>query len=189
MKLQAKPLFIIILIVCLYNIGFTFSAYANVCESEMYATAKHYGVPLGVLYAVGLTETGKKQYLQPYALNIDGRAVYAKSMDEALFLFNNAKKSGAKYIDIGCMQINEFYHGTNFSSIRDMFNPRYNVAYAASFLKKLYVREGSWTMAVARYHAGKENDLAHKRYICQVIRNMIATGFGKWTGKAKIYCQ
>ena len=35
------------------------------------AAAKH-GVPLGMLYAVGLTETGRGASLAPYALNIDG---------------------------------------------------------------------------------------------------------------------
>jgi len=70
-----------------------------------------------------------------------------------------------------------------------MLEPRANVRYAARFLKQLKAREGSWTMAVARYHAGPDNDPAQKRYICAVIRNLVATGFGEWTKEARRFCR
>jgi soluble lytic murein transglycosylase-like protein len=69
-----------------------------------------------------------------------------------------------------------------------MFDPRRNVDYAALFLKRLREREGSWTMAVARYHAGPNNNPAQKRYVCAVITNMVATGFGSWTENARSFC-
>jgi soluble lytic murein transglycosylase-like protein len=43
-------------------------------------------------------------------------------------------------------------------------------------------------MAVARYHAGPNNNPAQKRYVCAVIRNMVASGFGQWTPNAKSFC-
>jgi len=49
-------------------------------------------------------------------------------------------------------------------------------------------REGDWTRAVARYHAGRANTPAQKRYVCAVIRHMVATGFGEWTANAKMFC-
>jgi len=70
-----------------------------------------------------------------------------------------------------------------------MLEPRRNVRYAARFLKELRAREGSWSMAVARYHAGPNNDPAQKRYICAVIRNLVATGFGTWTPEARRFCR
>jgi hypothetical protein len=42
----------------------------------MLRAAHRHGIPLGMLYAVGLTETGRGDSLRPYALNIEGRAVY-----------------------------------------------------------------------------------------------------------------
>src|ERR1700752_4713327 len=54
------------------------------CEGEMLPAANKHGMPLGMLYAVGLTETGRGDSLQPYALNIEGRAVYAIDKPEAL---------------------------------------------------------------------------------------------------------
>ena len=43
-------------------------------------------------------------------------------------------------------------------------------------------------MAVARYHAGPDNDPAQRRYVCAVITNMVAAGFGAWTPNAKSFC-
>ncbi|WP_224404658.1 transglycosylase SLT domain-containing protein [Afifella sp. IM 167] len=155
----------------------------------MASVSRAYKIPLGVLYAVGLTETGRKGSLQPNALNIEGKAFFAKSREEALKKFASARSSGAKLIDLGCMQVNHYFHGENFGSVAEMLDPKKNVAYAARFLTELRQREGSWTMAVARYHAGPNNDPAQKRYVCAVIRNMVATGFGAWTAQSKAFCQ
>jgi len=161
----------------------------NVCEREMARAAQAHGIPVGVLYAVGLTETGRGDSLRPYALNIDGRAVYDIGKSDALHTFERAQKAGARMIDVGCMQINHHFHARNFASVDDMLDPPQNVAYAARFLQQLKAREGSWTMAVARYHAGPDNDPAQKRYVCRVLSNLVASGFGAWTADARAFCQ
>lgn len=160
----------------------------RLCEIEMKRAAAKFGVPLGMLYSVGLTETGHKGSLHPYALNIQGRAVFAKSKMEARQKFADARGSGIALIDLGCMQINAFYHGEKFTSVDQMLDPRANVEYAARFLSELKQRHETWTMAVARYHAGPNNNPAQKRYVCRVISNMVATGFGKWTPAARDFC-
>ncbi|MFD1695826.1 transglycosylase SLT domain-containing protein [Roseibium aestuarii] len=160
----------------------------NACESEMVEAARLYEVPLGVLYAVGLTETGRRASLYPYALNIEGKPLFPPSAGAAEQDVMSARRSGRKLIDVGCMQINLHYHGEKFHSVREMLTPRANVRYAARFLKELRVSQGSWTMAVARYHAGPNNDPAQKRYVCRVITNMVATGFGKWTDASRRFC-
>ena len=161
----------------------------NICEREMISASSIHKVPLGVLYAVGMTETGSKGSLHPYALNIEGKTVFTNSEQEALKTFKNARKHGAKLIDLGCMQINHYYHGADFSSVDEMLDPHTNVVYAAKFLSELRVREGSWTMAVARYHAGPDNNPAQKSYVCTVIKNLVATGFGTWTPEARKFCR
>jgi len=161
---------------------------ANICEREMSQAAKRYEVPLAVLYAVGLTESGRRGSLQPFALNIEGPSFFAASLSEALRLFEEAKKRGARLIDVGCMQINHYFHGRNFRSVEAMFDPHENVDYVARFLRELRVREGSWTLAAARYHAGPNNDPAQKRYVCLVMANMVASGFGAWTANARGFC-
>lgn len=146
-------------------------------------------MPLGVLYAVALTETGKRGSLHPFALNIEGASYFSSSLKEALQRFEQARKAGAKLIDIGCMQINYYYHGSHFASVVAMFDPHQNVDYAARYLKSLRQKEGSWTLAAARYHAGPNNDPAQKQYVCAVIGNMVASGFGRWTAAAHTFCQ
>ncbi len=161
----------------------------NLCEREMTRAAAKYDVPLAVLYAVGMTETGRRGSLSPYALNIEGPSVFPDSLAEAVRRFEAARRDGARLIDIGCMQINHYFHGRRFRSVEAMFDPRENVEYAAQFLKALRVREGSWTLAAARYHAGPDNNPAQKKYVCQVIANMVAGGFGAWTANARAFCQ
>lgn len=164
------------------------NASTNACETEILRAADRYGIPAGILYAVGLTETGKKGSLQPNALNIEGKAVFPRSRSEALAAFAAAQQQGKKLIDLGCMQVNHHYHAEHFRSVNDMLDPHKNVDYAARFLASLHARHTTWSMAVARYHAGPNNDPAQKVYVCRVIANMVAVGFGKWTSNARAFC-
>jgi soluble lytic murein transglycosylase-like protein len=174
--------------ICLFSVGPSAAADAEVCEREMARAARLNDIPLSVLYAVGLTETGHRGVLSPYEMNVDGRAVEAASLNEALATFAAERARGAKLIDVGCMQINQRWHGANFVSLSAMFDPAQNVRYAANFLKELKAHEGTWTLAVARYNAGPDNNPAQKKYVCAVIRNMVASGMGQWTAGARSFC-
>ena len=159
------------------------------CEREMARAAQLHGIPLGILYAVGLTETGRRGALHPYALGAEGQTVFAKDMKDGIASFETMKRRGVRLVDLGCMQINYHYHGQKFDSVQAMFNPAKNVDYAARFLKELKQREGSWTMAVARYNASPNNDPAQKRYVCHIVSHLVSSGFGAWTEKARSFCQ
>ena len=159
-----------------------------VCEREMAAASRRHDVPLAILYAVGMTESGRKGSLHRFAMNIEGKSYFATSVNDALSAFKAARAKGKKLIDVGCMQINHHYHGEKFKSVAQMFDPRANVEYAAIFLSELREREGNWTLAVARYHAGPKNNPAQKRYVCAVITNMVASGFGQWTANSRNFC-
>ncbi|WP_395665016.1 transglycosylase SLT domain-containing protein [Methylocella sp.] len=160
----------------------------GLCEREMERAARRHNVPLAILYAVGLTETGRGGELGPYALNIEGASVSSATVAEAMTRFEAARQNGAKLIDVGCMQINHHFHGDKFESVAMMFDPRRNVDYAARFLRALKDREGDWTLAAARYHAGPGNVVAQKTYVCRVISNLVRSGFGAWTANAKSFC-
>ena len=175
--------------VCTFNSpSLALEAEPNVCEQELVRASAIHNVPIGMLYAIGLSESGRRGSLQPYALNVDGRAAYELSKPEALKAFRQAQLHGAKFIDIGCMQINHRYHSESFETLEDMFDPAKNVAYAARFLSELKEREGTWTKAIARYHAGANNQVAQKTYVCRVIGHMVGSGFGEWTSDARAYC-
>jgi soluble lytic murein transglycosylase-like protein len=159
------------------------------CEREMTRASALHGVPLNVLYSVGLTETGRHGELGPYEMNVDGQAVHSTNLAEAMARFAQARARGAKFIDIGCMQINHHFHSADFRSLSEMFDPARNVDYAANFLKTLKAQAGSWTLAVARYNSGPGNPAAERTYVCSVIRNMVASGFGAWTPSARALCR
>ena len=165
--------FAVALTVC-WSSAAVFAEAPLVCEQEMARAAQANAIPLNILYSVGLTETGHKGALNPYDMNVDGRSVHASSLADGLARVAYERAHGAKLIDIGCMQINLHWHGKNFASISEMFDPAHNVKYAASYLKQLRAREGTWTLAVARYNAGPDNPAAQKRYVCAVIGNMVA---------------
>jgi soluble lytic murein transglycosylase-like protein len=186
---RTAPAFVVVAATFIFNPqSIARAAETNVCEREMTVAAKRYDVPLAVLYAVGMTETGRRGSLQPFALNLQGPSFFAANLSDALRRFEQARKSGAKLIDVGCMQINHYFHASQFHSLEAMFDPHENVDYAARFLKELRAREGSWTLAAARYHAGPANDPAQKQYVCQVITNMVGSGFGAWTANARAFC-
>src|SRR6202167_539740 len=88
------------------------------CEREMTRASAQHGVPLNVLYSVGLTETGSRNGLSPYDMNVDGQAVHSASLAEAMARFEQAKGRGAKFIDIGCMQISDTGVSVRFRSTR-----------------------------------------------------------------------
>lgn len=115
--------------------------------------------------------------------------MFAASRQAALETFNKARAGGATLIDLGCMQINHRYHGDRFARVSDMLDPARNVDYAARFLRQLKATHSTWSMAVARYHAGPDNDPAQKRYICRVVANLAATGYGEWTPAAREFCR
>jgi hypothetical protein len=162
---------------------------AKICERYLPGIAKSEGVPLGVLYAVGLTETGVRGSLHPYALNVEGTTIITRSAAEAMSAFASAKAQGKKLIDLGCMQVNYHYHGTHFASAAEMLEPQKNIVYAARLLKSLYDKNGSWASAVALYHASPRKPEEQHLYICTIIRNLVASGFGGWTPAAKAYCK
>lgn len=164
------------------------AAAAQTCETHIAAAAQRYKIPLAVFYAVGLVETGGRNGLRPYTLNIDGRSSFNDTLAGGLEAFESARRGGARLIDIGCMQINYRWHGDRFASVTEMFDPGRNVDYAARFLNELKGREGTWTLAVARYNAGPNNNPAQKKYVCSVIGRMVKSGFGSWTDQARSFC-
>jgi len=122
-------------------------------------------------------------------VNIAGTAYLGTGPRDVVACFTEARSKGVRLIDLGCVQINHHFHDSKFSSVGIMIDPHTDVRYATQFLQELKKREGSWTMAVARYHAEPNNNAAQKQYICRVGANMVATGFGQWTPAATQFCR
>lgn len=161
----------------------------GICEAEIARASAKFGVPLPVLYAVGLTESGGNGTLQPLLVATRKTSYVAKNVPDAIRKFNEIRVAEATdLVDLGCLQANYYWHKDEFPSLESMFDPRANVEQAARFLSELYKRHGSWIMAAARYNAGPKNTPAQQRYVCNVIKNLVRSGFGSWTAEAKAFC-
>ncbi|MFO1209412.1 MAG: lytic transglycosylase domain-containing protein [Amaricoccus sp.] len=130
---------------------------AQICERAIVAGAREQGIPEGVLHAISLTETGRAQGGRlrpwPWAINREGQGYWFRNRDEALAFAKASVAAGRTSFDVGCFQINYFWHGRNFPSLEAMFDPETGAGYAASFLKALYQERGDWSAAAGAYHS------------------------------------
>jgi len=125
-------------------------------------------IPSGLLAAIAKLESNT----QAYALNVNGNAVFNKSLEEASGIVKKKLASGLKNIDLGVMQLNYRWHGDKFSNISQMLMPENNIKYAANLLRSLRNRYGTWHKAVRYYHSAKPEH--HRKYSQRVVAYWLA---------------
>jgi hypothetical protein len=130
---------------------------ADICEAAIARGAAREGVPQEVLHAISLTETGRNDGGRfrpyPWAINREGQGHWFGSREEALAFARASVAAGRPSFDVGCFQINYYWHGRNFASLEAMFDPEIGAAYAARFLRSLYAGRGDWSLAAGAYHS------------------------------------
>ena len=95
----------------------------------------------------------------PWTINVRGKGHYYKTKEAAVAAAKAFRKRGIKSFDVGCMQINMKFHGHEFASLEEAFDPQTNVEYAARFLKRLYDRRQDWMKAATDYHSKNREKL------------------------------
>ncbi len=130
---------------------------SDICDQVAVQASKATGVPISVLKAISLTETGRKRdgtfRPWPWTVNMEGKGVWFDNEDQArAYVYDNFKR-GARSFDVGCFQINYKWHHQAFTSIEQMFEPLANALYAAEFLQSLFAEKGSWALAAGAYHS------------------------------------
>lgn len=119
------------------------------------------GIPRGLLGAVALSESGRREARGapftpwPWTVNNAGDGRYFGSKAEALAWVGELRAQGRRNIDVGCMQVNLMHHPDAFAGVEAALDPRSNVAYGARFLAGLREATGSWARAVERYHTAE----------------------------------
>ncbi|MCX7890624.1 MAG: transglycosylase SLT domain-containing protein [Rhodobacteraceae bacterium] len=130
---------------------------AAICEAAAREAAATTGVPLAVLMAISLTETGRRQAGRmrpwPWTVNMEGAGHWFADREAALAYVAREFARGARSFDVGCFQINYRWHGHAFPSVEAMFDPRANAIYAARFLARLHAEAGDWSLAAGAYHS------------------------------------
>jgi soluble lytic murein transglycosylase-like protein len=144
---------------------------AGVCIDAIDRVAATSPVPREILYSVALVESGHTVgavYLPwPWTINEAGNASRFESGALAVAHVRDRISAGVRNIDIGCLQINYHWHGQEFASIDEMFDPLRNVSYGARYLETLYRQNGDWEMAIGAYHSGQPDRAA--RYAEKVM--------------------
>lgn len=130
---------------------------SEICDRVAEIASARTGVPLSVLRAISLTETGRNHggtfRPWPWTINMEGKGVWFDSNEEARAFVDENFARGARSFDVGCFQINYKWHHQNFDSLDAMFDPLENGLYAARHLAELYAEFGDWEGAAGAYHS------------------------------------
>lgn len=160
-RIGAEVGFVDLMRVCLVGLFIVFAAQTHahgmLCDSAAKEAAIAADVPIDIMLAVTRTETGRNQGGQlvpwPWAVNSQGTGYWLDNRAAALRLVKKQIALGIENFDIGCFQINYRWHGHAFQSLEDMLNPKINAAYAAGFLRRLFLEQGNWNDAVGAFHS------------------------------------
>ena len=123
------------------------------------AVAAESNIPHSLLYAVALTESGKRMPSSstirpwPWTLNIAGRGVFFDSRQSAWQALIDSLEAGERSIDIGLMQVNWRYHQARLGSPWQALDPYHNLRVGASILQECYSGDRDWWASVGCYHA------------------------------------
>ncbi|WP_375326665.1 transglycosylase SLT domain-containing protein [Candidatus Tisiphia endosymbiont of Nemotelus uliginosus] len=143
-----------------------------------YFEAKH-TIPRNTLHSIALKESGKKHSIHnivivwPWTVNVAGQGYHFNTKREAILFVKKQIIRGKENINVGCMQINLKHHLDAFNSLSQAFEPKYNIAYSAKFLKAKYDQLGNWHKAIAHYHSSThERGARYKQDVIKIANNM-----------------
>jgi len=143
----------------------------ELCERAARQAAAETGVPLPILTAVALAETGQSRDGQmrpwPWAANTGGPGHWFDTIEAADRFARAQIGAGRRNIDLGCFQINWHWHGDAFDSPRALLEPLTNARHAASYLRRLHGEFGTWEGAIGAFHSRRPEAAA--RYLERVL--------------------
>jgi len=147
------------------------------CLGHIANAERSHEIPEGALRAIGFAESGRtvggRRGAWPWTVNAKGQGHYFESKEAAIEFVEGLQAQGVKVIDVGCMQVNLYYHPKAFASLEDAFDPAANVAYAAKFLVWLHDETKDWATASRYYHS--RNPSVGRAYAARLTIN----SFGK----------
>ncbi len=131
----------------------------SVCPRHIRAAESQHSLPPHLLTAISKVESGrwhaqsKANLAWPWTVMAEGKGRYLPSKTAAIAEVRALQAKGVKNIDVGCMQINLYYHPKAFASLEEAFDPALNTRYAAKLLTDHRRNAGSWTRAIGDYHS------------------------------------
>jgi hypothetical protein len=140
-------------------------------RAAAHAEAEWY-LPAGLLAAIGTVESGRgglgstQRVAWPWSINAGGRGLYVPSKAAAVMTVRSLQAAGLRTIDVGCFQVDLFYHPEAFATLDAAFDPETNSRAAARILTQSRFGGRSWEVAIALYHSASVTRGA--RYLQQV---------------------
>ena len=131
----------------------------EICALQTARAERQRGIPRHLLNAISLAESGRwdtsrrANVAWPWTVTSGGQGRFFNTKAEALAEVEFLMTEGVRNIDVGCMQVNLYYHAGAFESLAEALDPEANVTYGASYLKNLYSATGDWTQAAGYYHS------------------------------------
>ena len=129
------------------------------CLGAIAEASTRHGLPAGLLAAVARVETGRPLPVTgdrqpwPWSVNAEGESLFFETRAVAAADAARRLAVGARYVDIGCAQIDLRMHPRAFASLTDAFNPSLNADYAAGLLAGLHASGHSWPVSAGLYHS------------------------------------
>jgi hypothetical protein len=130
------------------------------CSDAAEVVEQRMGLPGGLLHSIGTVESGNHSF----AVDADGNGRVFRTAAAAIDFVRQGAEA-ARFVDVGCFQIDLGYHQSAFHSLDEAFDPLSNATAAARYLLSLRRGSSSWFEAVARYHSGQP-DPGHSYALC-----------------------
>ncbi|MDN5789118.1 transglycosylase SLT domain-containing protein, partial [Pseudorhodobacter sp.] len=149
----------------------------GICDRAAIFAADQTGVPVAILQAITLAETGRgeaagsKPAAWPWTVQAQGQGHWFPDSAMALAFAEDLLRHGIRNFDLGCFQVNFHWHSAGFTSVSAMLTPELNAVYAAEFLQTLMRETGDWRQAVGHYHS---RDAARAEVYVQRLETMFA---------------
>jgi len=130
----------------------------QVCGRAAARAEQEWRLPPGLLAAIGLVESGRRgpagsRIIWPWTINAEGRGFYQPNKAAAVDMVRTLQLRGARLIDVGCFQVDLFYHPFAFVNLEEAFDPDVNARAAARILGAGRMRSTGWDSAIAAYHS------------------------------------
>ena len=140
------------------------------CVTHAVEAEQQLNIPSGLLVAISLVESGQDGAPHPFAMSLQGRAYFARNVNDAAKQLRDRKGQIRSNVYVGCMQLSLASHRGQFQPLERIVEPRDNVFYAGKLLVRFHGEEGNWKTALARYNGGSTRSA--QAYVCKIWQHL-----------------
>ena len=128
------------------------------CDRAAARAERQWNLPAGLLAAIGTVErTDGCQRAAPTRMAVEhqrgGLELCGHKQDRRDQCGAGAAGAGDRLIDVGCFQVDLFYHPRAFASLNEAFDPEANARAASDILLLARFNATAWEPAIAAYHS------------------------------------